>query len=58
MAAKSKWLSNDVPSARSILSQAFQANPNNEEIWLAAIKLESENNEDERARYIYYILNI
>ncbi len=35
---------------RSILSLAFQANPNSEEIWLAAIKLESENNEFERAR--------
>lgn len=29
---------------------AFQANPNSEEIWLAAVKLESENNEYERAR--------
>ncbi|KAJ8408111.1 hypothetical protein AAFF_G00263390 [Aldrovandia affinis] len=28
----------------------FQANPNSEEIWLAAVKLESENNEYERAR--------
>ena len=28
----------------------LQANPNSEEIWLAAIKLESENNEFERAR--------
>ena len=27
-----------------------QANPNSEEIWLAAIKLESENNEFKRAR--------
>lgn len=27
-----------------------QANPNSEEIWLAAVKLESENNEYERAR--------
>jgi pre-mRNA-processing factor 6 len=40
----------DVPSARSILSLAFQANPNSEEIWLAAVKLESENNEYERSR--------
>ncbi|XP_022245664.1 pre-mRNA-processing factor 6-like [Limulus polyphemus] len=40
----------DVPAARSILSLAFQANPNSEEIWLAAVKLESENNEYERAR--------
>ena len=40
----------DVPAARSILALAFQANPNSEEIWLAAVKLESENNEDQRAR--------
>lgn len=50
MGAKSKWLAGDVPAARSILSLAFQANPNSEEIWLAAVKLESENNEYERAR--------
>ena len=43
-------LQNDVPAARSILALAFQANPNSEEIWLAAVKLESENNEFERAR--------
>ena len=35
---------------RAIRSLAFQANPNSEEIWLAAIKLESENNEFARAR--------
>ena len=40
----------DVPAARSILALAFQANPNSEEIWLAAVKLESENNEFERSR--------
>lgn len=50
MGAKSKWLAGDVPAARGILSLAFQANPNSEEIWLAAVKLESENNENERAR--------
>ncbi len=43
-------LAGDVPAARSILSLAFQANPNSEEIWLAAVKLESENNEFTRAR--------
>lgn len=32
------------------MSLAFKANPNSEEIWLAAVKLESENNEYERAR--------
>ena len=50
MGAKSKWLAGDVPAARGILSLAFQANPNSEEIWLAAVKLESENHEYERAR--------
>ncbi len=40
----------DVPAARSILALAFKANPNSEEIWLAAVKLESENGEYERAR--------
>ena len=29
---------------------SYEANPNSEEIWLAAIKLESENNEFTRAR--------
>lgn len=52
MAAKEKWISNDVPAARHILSSAFKANPNNEEIFLAAFKLEFENNEIERARAI------
>ena len=50
MGAKSKWMAGDVPNARSILSLAFEANPNSEEIWLAAVKLESENSEYERAR--------
>jgi len=40
----------DVVNARHILALAFQANPNSEDIWLAAVKLESENNEYERAR--------
>jgi len=46
------FVQGDVPSARSILALAFKANPNSEEIWLAAVKLESENNEYERARYV------
>lgn len=50
MAAKSKWLSNDIQAARGILQAAFGSNPNSEEIWLAAVKLESENQEYERAR--------
>ena len=50
MLAKSKWMAGDITGSRSTLSKAFQANPNSEEIWLAAVKLESENSEDQRAR--------
>lgn len=50
MAAKSRWLAGDVAGARTILALAFKANPNSEEIWLAAVKLESESNELEHAR--------
>ena len=52
MAAKSAWLGGNVPEARTILASAFSANQNNEDIWLAAVKLESENNEHERARLL------
>lgn len=34
------------------MSQAFSANPDSEEIWLAAFKLEFENHEAERARVL------
>ena len=44
----------DVAAARDILSQAFKASPNSEEIWLAAMKLESENCEYDRARKLLY----
>ncbi len=50
MAAKERWLAGDVPGARQILEEAFAANPDSEEIWLAAFKLEFENREAERAR--------
>ncbi|VDL63845.1 unnamed protein product [Hymenolepis diminuta] len=50
MSAKSKWMAGDVPAARSTLAHAFEANSNSEEIWLAAVKLESENSEYARAR--------
>merc|ERR1711871_27124 len=40
----------DVELARQTLARAFTANKNSEEIWLAAIKLESENNEFGRAQ--------
>ena len=53
MYAKERWLDGDVPGARDILGEAFQANPDSEQIWLAAIKLEAENNEIDRARQIH-----
>jgi hypothetical protein len=43
MAAKERWLAGDVPGARQVLEEAFAANPDSEEIWLAAFKLEFEN---------------
>lgn len=49
MAAKEKWLAGDVPGARTVLEAAFAANPDSEDIWLAAFKLEFENREPERA---------
>lgn len=36
--------------ARAILIEAFKANQDSEQIWLAAVKLESENSEIDRAR--------
>jgi pre-mRNA-processing factor 6 len=52
MTAKEKWLAGDVSGARSVLSAAFRANTNSEQIWLAAVKLENENGEVERARVL------
>ena len=52
MAAKEKWLSGEVNVARQILSEAFTANSDSENIFLAAFKLEFENSELERARFI------
>lgn len=50
MAAKEAWLGGDVPTSRSILAEAFKANPESEQIWLAASKLEAENGELDAAR--------
>ena len=50
MAAKEKWLAGDVPATREVLEGAFVANPESEQIWLAAVKLEAENGELEVAR--------
>lgn len=52
MAAKEAWLGNDVPASRAILERAFAANPESEGVWLAAIKLEAENKEINRARQL------
>jgi pre-mRNA-processing factor 6 len=43
MSAKEKWLTGDVSAAREILQRTFVANPESEQIWLAAVKLEAEN---------------
>ena len=46
MAAKHKWrVEGDVDGSRRILEEAFKSNPDSEEIWLAAFKLEFENDE-------------
>lgn len=41
MYAKDKWiLDNDIPEARKILAKSLQANMENEDLWIARIKLE------------------
>jgi hypothetical protein len=45
MSVKEKWLAGDVRAARQVLEKTFVANPENEQIWLAAVKLEAENAE-------------
>jgi len=52
MAAKEQWLSGDIALARDTLANAFNANADSENIFLAAFKLEFENDELERARFI------
>lgn len=52
MSAKERWLADDVVGARSILNAAFRANPDSEQVWLAAVKLESENDQNENARML------
>jgi len=51
--AREAWRTKgDVHQARQILDNAFRSNPNSEDIYLAAFKLEAENGETERARLI------
>jgi pre-mRNA-processing factor 6 len=40
MGAKERWMAGDVDGARSVLNAAFAANPDSEQVWLAAVKLE------------------
>ena len=42
----------DVPAARKVLERPFVANPESEQIWLAAVKLEAENGELEVVRVV------
>jgi pre-mRNA-processing factor 6 len=50
MLAKEKWQAGEIDNARRVLGRAFNQNPNNEDIWLAAVKLEAENDQPEQAR--------
>ena len=50
MWAKEKWMAGDVPASREVLEKAFVANPESEQVWLAAVKLEAENGELVAAR--------
>ncbi|KAH8830298.1 PRP1 splicing factor, N-terminal-domain-containing protein [Flagelloscypha sp. PMI_526] len=53
MNAKERWLGmNDVSGARDVLAAAFNRNPESEQIWLAAIKVEDETGEAGLARQL------
>lgn len=47
---KAKWLAGDVPAACEVLEMALIANPESEQIWLAAVKLGAESGELSVAR--------
>lgn len=50
MLAKEKWQAGEINDARIVLGKAFNQNPNNEDIWLAAVKLEADNGQTVQAR--------
>jgi len=50
MWAKEKWIGGDVPAARDVLAKLFDANPESEQIWLAAVNIEAESREYRAAR--------
>jgi pre-mRNA-processing factor 6 len=45
MWAKDRAVRDDIDGARQVLQKAFAQNPNSEHIWLAAVKLERDNDE-------------
>ena len=50
--AKEKWQAGSIDDARRVLGKAFIQNPNNEDIWLAAVKLEADNQQTPQARQL------
>ena len=48
--ARERWQAGDIHAARVVLGRAFQQNPNNEDIWLAAVKLEADHGQPSQAR--------
>ena len=48
--AREKWQAGDMDAARLTLGTAFSRNPGNEDIWLAAVKLEADNGQTNQAR--------
>ena len=48
--AREKWTAGLIDDARIVLGRAFKQNPNNEDIWLAAVKLEADSAHPEEAR--------
>lgn len=53
MWAKEKWISwNDIEAARNVLRLAFIESPDNDQLWLAAAKLEAENGFYDNAKAI------
>ncbi|PHH75012.1 hypothetical protein CDD80_2707 [Ophiocordyceps camponoti-rufipedis] len=48
--AREKWMVGELGNARLVLKRGFKYNPDNEDIWLSAVKLESDNGLGDDAR--------
>ncbi|KAF2151152.1 pre-mRNA-splicing factor prp1 [Myriangium duriaei CBS 260.36] len=48
--AREQWQQGNLHDARVVLGRAFDSNPNNEDIWLAAVKLEADDEKYDQAR--------